>query len=268
LIDHAAFQMGRSRLRLWQAARHAGKEPEPMKVTLRCDPALIDRLPHPVPSRQALPDWLRQMAPRAPSPLHDRDIRTVKQCPPFIDAMSQGFMLLLPCDLRVQRGRFSWDWPLPPLSVEHHPRSPLSFHAAAQLQGLPGHDGRSVAIKFNSFWTIETEPGWALFAMHPVNREDLPFHTLSGLVDADRFHDVGINFPALWRDADFDGVLPRGTPVAQCLVLPREPLQLAVEALTPGQAQRYGVLVAEVLAQPGVYRRRFRVKRPGAERAR
>ncbi len=231
-----------------------------MKVTLRCDPALLDLLPPPLPSRQLLPDWLRTMAPRRHSPLHGRDIRTVKQCPPFVDAMAHGFMLLLPCDLRVEPGRFSWDWPLPPLTVDHHPRSPLSFHVAAQLQGLPGHDGSAAAIKFNSFWTIETEPGWALFAMHPANRDDLPFRTLSGLVDTDRFHDTGINFPALWCDPGFDGVLPRGTPVAQCLLVQRTPLELVVQAMDAGQAQRYAALVGEVLQQPGVYRRRFRAR--------
>ena len=235
-----------------------------MNVTLRCDPALFDLLPPPVPARQVLPDWLREMRPRTPSPLHGREIRTVKQCPPFIDAMAQGFMVLLPCDVVVDQGRFSWDWPLPPLTVDQHPSAPLSFHAAAQLQGLPGHDGQSVAIKFNSFWTIETEPGWSLMAMHPVNRLDLPFRTLSGLVDADRFVDAGINFPALWVDPAFRGVLPRGTPIAQCLVLPREPLALRLESFTPAQAGRYAALVSEVLAQPGVYRRRFRVKRPAA----
>src|SRR5947207_14287695 len=70
-----------------------------MQVTFRCDPALLDLLPRPVPARAALPDWLRAMAPRAPSELHGREIRTVKQCPPFVDAMSHGFMLLLPCDV-------------------------------------------------------------------------------------------------------------------------------------------------------------------------
>ena len=96
--------------------------------------------------------------------------------------------------------------------------------------------------------------------MHPVNRPELPFRTLTGLVDSDRFVDAGINFPALWCDPDFDGVLPKGTPVAQCMVLRRESLELQFEAFSEAQADRYEALVAQVLAEPGVYRKQFRVK--------
>jgi hypothetical protein len=71
-----------------------------MKITFRCDPALVDLLPRPLPARAVLPDWLRAMAPRVPSPVHQRSIRTVKQCPPFVDAMSHGFMMLLPSSRR------------------------------------------------------------------------------------------------------------------------------------------------------------------------
>ena len=49
-----------------------------MKITFRCDPTLIDVLPRPVPARAALPEWLRAMAPRVPSAVHGRVIRTVK----------------------------------------------------------------------------------------------------------------------------------------------------------------------------------------------
>lgn len=232
-----------------------------MQVTFRCDPALIDVLPRPVAARTSLPDWLKAMAPRQPSALHGRDIRTVKQCPPFVDAMGHGFLILLPCDVHVSQGRFRWHWDIPALATPHHPLSPLSFHVPAQLQGLPGHDGQSAALKFNSFWTIELEPGWSLYATHPVNRDELPFRTLTGLVDADRFTDAGINFPAQWLQPGFEGVLPRGTPVAQCFPVPREPLKLVCEAFSPERAERFGELVSQVLTEPGVYRKRFRVKR-------
>ncbi len=70
-----------------------------MRMTFRCDPALSDHLPRPVPARGALPDWLRAMPAKAHSEIHGREIRTVKQCPPFIDAMAYGVMILLPCDI-------------------------------------------------------------------------------------------------------------------------------------------------------------------------
>jgi hypothetical protein len=233
-----------------------------MNIVFRCDPALIDLLPRPLPAKAALPDWLRAMAPRMPSPVHGREIRTVKQCPPFVDAMAHGFVLPLPCDVVVERRmKFSWQWNLPEPTVPGHPRAPLSFHVPEQLAGSPLARGAQSALKFNSFWTIELEPGWSLLAMHPVNRDDLPFRLVTGLVDADRFHDVGINFPAVWLDPDFAGVLPRGTPIAQCCAVPREAPQLVVEPMGEAQVAGYEDLANRIMGGPGVYRKGYRSKR-------
>ena len=174
-----------------------------MNITFRCDPALIDLLPRPVPSAAVLPDWLRAMAPRAP----------------------------------------------------------LSFHVPEQIAGSPLAHGTQSAIKFNSFWTIELEPGWSLMAVHPINREDLPFRLVTGLVDADRFNEVGINFPAVWLDPAFSGVLPRGTPIAQCYPVPRESATLVCEPMSDERVQGYDALATKIMAGPGVYRKGFRSKR-------
>jgi hypothetical protein len=131
----------------------------------------------------------------------------------------------------------------------------------AQVTGTPFHDANRTVIKFNSFWTIELESGYSLFATHPVNRADLPFRLLTGVVDADRFSDVGILFPAVWTDPNYDGVLPAGTPVAQCFPVSREALELAFEPLTTSAQRRYDETGAALLAKPGVYRRRFRARR-------
>jgi len=235
-----------------------------MQVTFRCDPALLALLPRPQPARAGLPGWLRALPPRVPSEAHGRSIRTVKQCPPFVDAMSHGFLMPLPCDVQVgDDGAFSWDWPLPALTLPGHPRAPLSFHVPEQIAGTPLSQGRNSAIKFNSFWTIALEPGWSLMVVHPVNRADLPFRVVSGLVDADRFNAVGINFPAAWTDPEFRGTLPRGTPVAQCFPVLREALELRCEAMDAAQALGYEALAGEIMAGPGVYRKGYRSKRGG-----
>ena len=75
-----------------------------MRMIFRCDPALAEHLPRPAPARGGLPDWLRQMPAKAHSDIHGRDIRTVKQCPPFVDAMAYGVLIPLPCDVSVERG--------------------------------------------------------------------------------------------------------------------------------------------------------------------
>ena len=201
------------------------------------------------------------------SETHGQDVRTVKQCPPFVDAMRHGFVMRLPCDVTVAEGRFCWDWDLPPLAGETQPRSPLSFHVPAQVAGSPlaAAHGRTL-IKFNSFWTIELEPGYSLFATHPVNREDLPFRTLTGMVDSDRFNAVGILFPAAWTDERFEGVLPAGTPVAQCFPVSRETMSLVFEDLTPEHIDAHDDVANALHANPGVYRKVYRDKRPSSDK--
>lgn len=232
-----------------------------MRMTFRCDPALTEHLPKPFPARGALPDWLRAMPTKASSQIHGREIRTVKQCPPFVDAMAYGVMIPLPCDVTVERGAFSWAWDIPEPATPGHPRAPLSFHVAAQFPGAPFARGEQAALKFNSFWTIELDQGWSLFVTHPVNRDDLPFRLITGLVDADRFHDGGINFPAVWTQPEFSGVLPKGTPVAQCFAVPRAAPSLVFESFDEAHRTGYARTVTEVLAAPGVYRKRFRARR-------
>jgi hypothetical protein len=222
---------------------------------------LAEYLPRPILARGALPDWLRAMPATAYSAIHDREIRTLKQCPPVIDAMTYGFMILLPCDVIVDKGIFSWNWGVPSPVTEQHPRAPLSFHAPGQLTGSPFDIAGHAAIKFNSFWTIQVDDGWSLFATHPINRADLPFRLVTGLVDSDRFTNAGINFPAIWTEPDFSGVLARGTPVAQCFAVPRSMPDLVFEELDEQRQNAYSETVAAVLSTPGIYRKRFRAKR-------
>ena len=197
--------------------------------------------------------------------LHAED--TVKRCPPFIDAMTRGFLMPLICDLRIENGEMSWDNDaLPPGGSLGFARSPISFHGPHQLSGTPLFEADRFLIKFHNLWTIEAPDGYAVLFTHPHNRFDLPFTTLTGLVDSDRYHDNFIHFPAHWHDANFSGVLRKGTPVAQCFAVPREAPQLVFEDFDASHAETYAETVTEVLAAPGVYRKRFRARRGRSER--
>jgi hypothetical protein len=113
-------------------------------------------------------------------------------------------------------------------------------------------------IKFNNFWTIETPPGYSLLITHPINRHDLPFMTLTGLIDTDLYKDNFINFPARWRDPSFRGVLPKGTPVAQCIPVKRELWSAVFGTITGDAVARLQDTSAAVNSERGIYRRQFR----------
>jgi hypothetical protein len=233
-----------------------------MQVTFRCPPEWFEVLPRPVPAKDGLPDWLRSMPAEVLVAELGGEVRTLKHCPPFLDAMRTGFLMPLVADIRVADGSFGWDWDPPATALGRTTRSPLSFHHAEQATGSPLRDPERLFLKFNNFWTIALEPGWSLLVTHPVNRADLPFQTLTGLVDADLFTDGLIQFPARWLDPGFEGVLARGTPVAQCIPVRREALELTFEPLEGEAAARFAEVKDALAAEPGVYRKRFRASRP------
>ena len=150
----------------------------------------------------------------------------------------------------------------PTLSAEgvvgDHAYSPIDFHDPSQIAGTPFFDDDRFIIKFNNFWTIQAPAGYSLLFTHPVNRRDLPFTTLTGLVDCDAFYNNPVLFPARWHDVDFNGVLPKGTPVAQCLPVKRENWGGRFETLSDDDASRLFQSRAEILQGNDVYRHKYR----------
>jgi hypothetical protein len=104
--------------------------------------------------------------------------------------------------------------------------------------GSPLFEPDRFVIKFHNLWSIEAPEGYSLLFTHPINRFDLPFTTLTGLVDCDLYHDSWIHFLAHWHDMNFSAVLPRGTPVAQCTPVKRESWVAQTAPYTAEDTQR------------------------------
>lgn len=229
-----------------------------MTLKFRCPPGLEKILPQPVPAVLGLPDWFKSLPLKAFNPSMGAEGFTVKKCPPFIDAMTYGFLIPLAVNLEVRDGQFSWNFDLPEGLIGEYSHSPIDFHDPSQAAGTPFFDDDRFIIKFNNFWTVEAPPGYSLLFTHPVNRSDLPFTTITGLVDSDRFHYSPVHFPARWHDPDFNGVLPKGTPVAQCLPVKREIWNASFEELTAEGVTRMIETQDATDRESGVYRREFR----------
>jgi hypothetical protein len=229
-----------------------------MTLTFRCPAELASILPRPIPAVLGLPDWYKAMPQNAFNATMGEETQTVKKCPPFIDAMTYGFLIPLAVDLEVREGEFTWNFDVPKGFSSEYSHSPIGFHDPSQIAGTPFFDDDRFVIKFNNFWTIEAPPGYSLLFTHPVNRTDLPFTTLTGLVDCDMFYDTPLNFPARWHDAGFNGVLPKGTPIAQCLPVERKSWTGRFEALSSKATTRMITTRDAIGREKDVYRRQFR----------
>jgi hypothetical protein len=232
-----------------------------MDVTFRCPPGLEAILPRPIPAVQGLPDWFKAMPQKAFSEERQKEVMTVKKCPPDIDAMGYGFLIPLACDLKVENGEFFWDQGVTDDGAARLPHAPIDFHENIQATGSPFFEEDRFLLKFTNFWMMETPPGYSLLCTHPINRKDLPFTTVTGMVDSDTYVDNLVHFPAHWHDADFEGTLPKGTPVAQCIPVKRENWTGRFEPLSAEDAQRFDETMSAVLRETGTYRREFRARK-------
>ncbi|WP_315727560.1 MULTISPECIES: hypothetical protein [unclassified Bradyrhizobium] len=233
-------------------------ETDPLTLKFRCPKELEGLIPQPVPATLGLPDWLKAMPSTAFSALNQGEEQTIKRCPPFVDAMTSGFLIPLVCDLKVEDGGISWDNELPPGGAIDFPRSPVSFHDVAQVTGSPLFEADRFLLKFHNLWTIEAPEGWAVLFTHPINRFDLPFTTLTGLVDSDRYHDSFVHFPVHWHDTAFRGVLPKGTPVAQCIPVKRQAWTMQTSSFTDEEIAEVHEVRDALKREQGLYRKKFR----------
>src|SRR5712692_1581569 len=115
----------------------AMERPQAMTVTFRCPPELELILPKPIPAVLGLPDWFKAIPHNAFNSTLGEQTQTVKRCPPFIDAMTYGFLIPLAVDLKVENGEFSWNFELPGTPTTDYSRSPIDFHDPSQVAGTP-----------------------------------------------------------------------------------------------------------------------------------
>ena len=66
--------------------------------------------------------------------------------------------------------------------------------------------------------------GYSMVFTHPLNRFDLPFQTLSGVIDGEfcMYHNGSI---PVFFSKTFEGVIPKGTPFAQIILFKTEDWQ-------------------------------------------
>lgn len=178
-------------------------------------------LPSPIPAKKAVPKWYKDIPPwigGKPRVENYSSNSTVKQCIPFLDGLTSGYLLTLHTDIQVTRyAEFS----TPKLTWMITP-DPVTLRDPAGGLGFPipaGHDADHWAWIAN--FGISLPAGYSALVSHPFNRFDLPFTTTAGIMDSD-MHWASGNLPFFLK-SDFEGVIEAGTPIAQVIPFKREP---------------------------------------------
>ena len=198
---------------------------------------ISDAVPHiisaPIPASKKIPEWYKHQNAIIGDKVVVTDWgnanTTVKKCMPVLDDMSAGYYITLASDLLVSWNEdntpsFAWSLdtsgglnigsdvtPLPKL---------IEGHTTDQISHLPIPTEYSIhPQKFSNYYRIVTPKGYSCMFRHPSWMFDLPFYTLSGIVDTDK-HPVAVNFPFLIRNG-WSGLIEEGTPIVQVIPFKR-----------------------------------------------
>lgn len=181
--------------------------------------------PPPSPGSKVVPKWFKDIPPERDSihpengaKTYGRSRSTVKKCVPFLDAFSSGYIWSLPFDIGVERTSDGVQTSYWKVNRTVYAMVPDLWHRHTGI-AVPEGYGTNV-------WRLElmpriiTPPGYSVLVTHPLNRYELPFLVLSGVVDTDKnLMTIPVN---LFLKADFDGILEAGTPMAQIIPFKRD----------------------------------------------
>lgn len=178
----------------------------------------LGNIPEPYPARKLIPEWYRAL----PMRLHPGlDSGSLKRCPPFLDAMVTGWIIPLAADVEIKSNEdatgVSYNWQFHRPIIQNHLQDQVTnSKCPAPHKDLP-------PMKWMNWWGIKCPPGYSLLFMPPLNRPDPRFTVFSGLVDADGYFEF-INFPFVWTQPNFHGIVEAGTPLVQVVPIKRSEL--------------------------------------------
>lgn len=177
-------------------------------------------LEKPKPSSEYLPDWYK----KARSYLNDENKQipswdgsptaTVKKCMPVWDMLTAGYIMETPYDIYIKQTpsgpHFLWG-----------EMKAIEFSPKEQLQGHPWLDGHEAGVRLIHPWSIKTPKGWSVLVMNPVHREKTMIEVAPAIIDTDTYS-LPINIFIKLLDLNFEGMIPRGTPLVQIIPFKRE----------------------------------------------
>lgn len=173
------------------------------------------------PIKKHMPDWYKNA-----EAFHNGNIKrdnesglikkNFKNCMPFLDSMTFGYSIDLPFDINVvgekNKKTVFWEMGTVPIiltrDLDQNPTLPIPAGCSNQH------------FVWNNLYYFRLPKGYSMMFTHPLNRFDLPFTTLSGIIDSDSV--VGTGSIPFFINNDFEGVIEAGTPIIQLIPFKRD----------------------------------------------
>lgn len=178
-----------------------------------------DLVQSPEPASKLIPEWYKKIVPAKSNKInwHPTDVRPVlglKNCLPFLDAMTGGYTMTTWCDLHIENdnGNIIYRYAIKPELMA------IRDNVAIELS----KDFYPLEFIWKNHWRAKLPKGYSVLITHPFNRLDLPFQTLSAVVDADTFYHSPIGNIPFYIKTGFEGIIPVGTPMFQIFPFKRD----------------------------------------------
>lgn len=206
-----------------------------------------DTVTPPRPAREYWPEWYKSFkAFETKSPEIGEDNvanTTLKLCAPFMDSLSAGYIQETWQDINIDSEEIS------PGSMQvkyNFPTEPAIIGIRDKVSVALGEEFYALEFTFHPVWIPELPKGWSMLYTTPLNRTDLPFHVLSGIVDNDLFtqSEEKSNIP-FYIKKNFSGIIPKGTPMVQMIPIKREDWKAKPQKYSEGKQAKIVTLARQ-----------------------
>lgn len=178
---------------------------------------------HPEPAKNFIPLWYKEMTPYQKSNFNpsgrslivqnQESNATAKKCTPMLDGISSGYIVPLWCDVQVRQEKNIESGKYNPIISWRINRNVFQLHGPSSID-IPAPFGYDrIVFKFLTYFRIQTPAGYSIMVTNPFGHYNLPFYAIPAVIDSDRSV-IDNNFPC-WIQEGFEGVIEKGTPIAQ-----------------------------------------------------
>ena len=207
-----------------------------------------------LPAKKFVPDWYKKIPKWEDNTIYKMNRgfgRTVKLCVPFLDALTTGYMICLPYDVYIKNNDGA-PFLSTPDGVESndapHWRPKVAHEKIVPTGCFPYEYTWNYCIAY-------TLPiGYSALATHPLNRHDLPFITLTGIIDGGVVMNSNGQFPFYIKQG-FEGLIPKGTPIIQLIPFRQEDWKSKKRIGLIQEGRKHNFLASNVIS--GWYKKTF-----------